>query len=140
MPDAPAPMPVLSRTTMRSEPWPTVMPLARRRPARCIAVERPWMPAPMMTYAAWEGSEGMGLLGGFVDLLVGWLGARRPSILPKLRRARIRGASRLATTIPPAIYRACHRVEAHSPGARYAARAVRPKPAPQVRNICSAAR
>src|SRR5260221_13492875 len=52
MPDAPAPTPDLSSTTM-SAPLPA--PRASSSLARCQAVERPCMPAPMMTYGVWAG-------------------------------------------------------------------------------------
>src|SRR5260370_2163110 len=52
MPDAPAPTPDLSRTPM-SAPLPA--PRASSSLARCQAVERPCMPAPMMTYGVWAG-------------------------------------------------------------------------------------
>src|SRR5262249_37382481 len=47
MPDAPAPTPRLSRTSMSPPP-----PRPRRRSsaASCHAVESPWMPAPTITY------------------------------------------------------------------------------------------
>jgi hypothetical protein len=45
MPDAPAPIPVLSSTTIRVPPpftdRPTDLPFARSRDARCIAVDNP---------------------------------------------------------------------------------------------------
>src|SRR5260221_12393614 len=50
MQNAPAPTPDLSSTTM-SAPLPA--PRASSSLARCQAVERPCMPAPMMTYGVW---------------------------------------------------------------------------------------
>src|SRR5215468_1964346 len=47
MPDAPAPAVRLSRTRMSAPP---PSPRARSSRPRCQAVERPWMPAPMITY------------------------------------------------------------------------------------------
>src|ERR1700686_120886 len=85
MPDAPAPIPVLSSTTMRLDPAPTVPPLARRRAARCIAVERPWMPAPIITQRALGGRVGMVGPECFVDFRVYRFRARGDSIDPGLR-------------------------------------------------------
>src|SRR5689334_10445627 len=53
MPEAPAPIPDLSRT-MTSRPAPR--PELRNIALKCQAVLRPWMPAPMTTYFACEGS------------------------------------------------------------------------------------
>src|SRR3954468_17913817 len=59
MPEAPAPMPVLSRTTMRVPLRATVTPRAARLWARCIAVDKPCTPAPMIAYVAWGGRMAM---------------------------------------------------------------------------------
>src|SRR5215471_14719164 len=52
MPEAPAPMLVLSMTRM-SLPLPR--PDLRSASPRCQAVLRPWMPAPMIRYLTWVG-------------------------------------------------------------------------------------
>src|SRR5258708_26005733 len=52
MPDAPARTPGCTSTTMSG---PLRAPRASSSRARCEAVERPCMPAPMMTYGVWAG-------------------------------------------------------------------------------------
>src|SRR5919108_5502015 len=54
MPEAPAPTPVLSRTTICA---PSPSRRAFSSLARCHAVESPWTPAPMMTNRAAEGGD-----------------------------------------------------------------------------------
>src|SRR5262250_644677 len=52
MPEAPAAIAVLSITRTS---WPPPSPRRRRFSARCQAVLRPWMPAPMTTYLTCDG-------------------------------------------------------------------------------------
>src|SRR5260221_7376304 len=52
MPEAPAAIAALSSTRTS---WPPPRPRRRRFSARCQAVLRPWMPAPMTTYLTCDG-------------------------------------------------------------------------------------
>src|SRR4051812_32890931 len=89
MPLAPAPTPVLSRTTMRAAPpaLPTVVPLAASRSARCNAVESPWMPAPTITQRAAAGRAGMA---GWEAARIRDDGQRRAGAPLWMRRAMVR--------------------------------------------------